>query len=227
MLKKTLMVATLGTALAAGTLSTTVSAQGDPLLGALVGGGIGAAIGHSVNGHNGAWVGGAVGALAGASIAANSGYYGGYYGPGHGAPAPAYYAPAAPYYYNPAPVYVAPPVVVYRPRPVYARPYYSGARYYGGYGSGYRNGALRALVPVRAPRTLRLSARSSTHVQPRHPAGLFFCVRFSGEGKLTRTRAPLLASRAPISSTPAWRSTISLTMARPSPDPSPFVPGIL
>ncbi len=68
MLKKTLMIATLGTALAAGTLSTTASAQGDPFLGALVGGGIGAAIGNSVNGHNGAWVGGAVGALAGSPI---------------------------------------------------------------------------------------------------------------------------------------------------------------
>ena len=75
MLKKSLVIAVLGTAAAAGTLSTTASAQGDPVLGALIGGGIGAAIGHSVNGRNGAWVGGAVGALTGASIAANSGGY--------------------------------------------------------------------------------------------------------------------------------------------------------
>jgi hypothetical protein len=155
MLKKTLMVATLGTALAAGTLSTTASAQGDPFLGALLGGGIGAAIGHSVNGHNGAWVGGAVGALAGASIAANSGYYGGYnsgyyggdYGPsGYAAPAPAYYAPQP--YYRPVPVHVAPPVV-YRPRPVvYARPYYA-PRYYGGYryGNDSRQGAYGHAYP--------------------------------------------------------------------------------
>ena len=67
MLKKTLIVATLGTALAAGALSTNASAQGDPLLGALVGGGIGAAIGHSVNGVHGAWAGGAIGAVTGSS----------------------------------------------------------------------------------------------------------------------------------------------------------------
>jgi len=141
MVKKTLMVATLGTALAAGTLSTTASAQGDPLLGALVGGGIGAAIGHWVNGHNGAWVGGAVGALAGASIAANYGYYGGYYGPGYVAPAP-YYAPAPAYYYRPAPVVYAAPAIVYRPRPVvYARPYYA-PHYY-----GYRHGAYGHRYP--------------------------------------------------------------------------------
>ena len=41
----------------------------------------------------------------------------------------------------------APPVVVYRPRPVvYARPYY-GARYYGGYGNGYRHGAYGRSYP--------------------------------------------------------------------------------
>ena len=139
MLKKSLVIAVLGTAVAAGTLSTTASAQGDPVLGALIGGGIGAAIGHSVNGNNGAWVGGAVGALTGASIAANSGdYYGGgrYYGPtpAYVAPAPAYYGPAVTYY-PPAPAYYAP--VVYRARPVYyARPYV--ARYPVGQGGhGY------------------------------------------------------------------------------------------
>src|SRR4029453_1849303 len=82
MLKKTLIVATLGTALAAGTLSTSASAQGDPLLGALVGGGMGAAIGHSVNGVHGEWAGGAIGAVTGAAIASQPYYggYGGYYG---------------------------------------------------------------------------------------------------------------------------------------------------
>ena len=62
-------------------VSTSASAQGDPLLGALIGGGIGAAIGHSVNGSNGAWVGGALGAVTGASVAASAGgyYNNGYY----------------------------------------------------------------------------------------------------------------------------------------------------
>ena len=140
MLKKTLIIATLGTALAAGTLSTSASAQGDPLLGALIGGGIGAAIGHSVNGVHGAWAGGAIGAVTGAAIAGAPYNGGGYYGPPGAyvapAPAPAYYGPAP--YYRPAPAYYAPPVV-YPPRPVvYGRPYYA-PRYvaYGGYGYRY------------------------------------------------------------------------------------------
>src|SRR5215831_11191118 len=128
MLKKTLIVATLGTALAAGTLSTSASAQGDPLLGALVGGGIGAAIGHSVNGVHGAWAGGAIGAVTGAAIASPPNY-GGYYS----SPAPAYYGPT----YNATPYYYAPPAVVYSPQPyVYARPYYAPRYVYGGYRYG-------------------------------------------------------------------------------------------
>ena len=127
MLKKGLVIAVLGATVAAGTLSTNAAAQGDPVLGGLIGAGIGAAIGHSVNGATGAWVGGTLGAVTGATIAANSGgYYGnGYYGPSpaYGVPAPAYYAPA-PTYYAPAPVYYAPPAVVYRPRQVaYLAPY--------------------------------------------------------------------------------------------------------
>src|SRR6266478_10046653 len=137
MLKKTLVIGTIATAVAAATLPTPASA-GDPVLGALVGGGIGAAIGHGVNGRNGAWVGGTIGALTGASIAANSGYYnggydnGGYYGPPatYSAPAPVYYGGSATYY-SPPPVYYAPPVVVVRPRPVY------GYGYAPRYGYGY------------------------------------------------------------------------------------------
>jgi hypothetical protein len=128
MLNKSLVIAVLGATAAAGTLSTNASAQGDPVLGGLIGAGIGAAIGHSINGSNGAWVGGTLGAVTGATIAANSGGY--YYGPSpaYGTPAPAYYAPAT-RYYAPAPVYYAPPTVVYRPRPAaYIAPYY-GPRY--------------------------------------------------------------------------------------------------
>lgn len=153
MLKRTLVIGTLATAVAAGTLSAPASA-GDPVLGALVGAGIGAAIGHGVNGHNGAWVGGALGAVTGASIAANSGGYYGSYGPpaaySYNAPGPAYYDGAPAYYappavYAPAPVYVAPPVIVARPRPVYVQSYVARyPAYRGGYvrwqgdGHGYR-----------------------------------------------------------------------------------------
>lgn len=138
MLKRTLVIGTLATAMATATLSPPASA-GDPFLGGLVGAGIGAAIGHSVNGRDGAWVGGALGAVTGASIAANSGYYGdGYYGGGYAAPVSAYYG-AAPAYYAPPrvyaprrvfvrpPVYVAPPVVVVRSRPFVVNAY--GPRY--------------------------------------------------------------------------------------------------
>jgi len=146
MLKRTLVIGTLATAMAAATLSPPASA-GDPFLGGLVGAGIGAAIGHSVNGRDGAWVGGALGAVTGASIAANSGHYGdgyygdgysggGYYGPspGYAAPVSTYYG-AAPAYFAPprvfaprrvfvrAPVYVAPPVVVVRSRPFVVNAY--------------------------------------------------------------------------------------------------------
>jgi hypothetical protein len=125
MLKRSLVIAVLGATVATGTLSTAASAQGDPVLGGLIGAGIGAAIGHSVNGSNGAWVGGALGAVTGATIAAGSGgYYGnGYYAPSPGYAAPGYYGGGAAYY-APAPAYYAPPAVVYRPRPVvYVQPY--------------------------------------------------------------------------------------------------------
>ena len=123
MLKKPLLIATLGAAVALGGLATKAQAA-DPVLGALIGGGIGAAIGHDVNRHGGAAVGGGVGALVGSSIAASSNdyYYGepryyepGYaYAPGYGyapAPAPVYVAPAPRYYVAPAPVYYGPTVV--------------------------------------------------------------------------------------------------------------------
>ena len=194
MLKKTLMVATLGTALAAGTLSTAASAQGDPFLGALVGGGIGAAIGHSVNGHNGAWVGGAVGALAGASIAANSGYYGGIL--------------------RAVGVCRAGARVLRLRHPITARRR-STSRAAGGVSAApgrLRAPVLRAalLRPRWATVTVRLrspdtrtrtrdtdhSSSSSRARRPRHPAGLFFCAGPPAAGKQTRTRAPLLSSRA-------------------------------
>jgi hypothetical protein len=170
MLKKTLMVATLGTALAAGTLSTTASAQGDPFVGALVGGGIGAAIGHSVNGHNGAWVGGAVGALAGASIAANSGYYGGYLRPAiRGARR-----------------------ITLRQH-LLLRTVARVRRAAGGCLSGRGRSSTRA--PITTGRVLRHRPRatgtyrtildplssSSTHVRPRDQAGLFFCAHAPAE----------------------------------------------
>src|SRR3954463_2942314 len=79
-LKKPLLIATLGTAVALAGLSTKAEA-GDPVLGALIGGGLGAAIGHDVNHHGGAAVGAVIGGVLGSSIAASSGpYYGnGYY----------------------------------------------------------------------------------------------------------------------------------------------------
>ena len=204
MLKKTLVIATLGTALTAGAYSTAASAQGDPLLGALVGGGIGAAIGHSVNGHNGAWVGGAVGALAGASIAANSGYYnggyGGYYGPsGYVAPAPAYYGPA-PVYYGPPPVYAPRPSPISYPV-VYGRPSRRPVL-----GSRQRVTITTVTTVTRPTRTRALTASRSRHAA-RHPAGLFL---WDGSGPETkRGRAYHHCLRVRRSEVPAWRSTIS------------------
>ncbi len=179
MLEKTLMVATLGTALAAGTLSTTASAQGDPFLGALVGGGIGAAIGHSVNGHNGAWVGGAVGALAGASIAANSGYYGGF--TGHRGTSRRR------------------PRITLRHPTITARRRSTSRRRWSCIGRARSSTRARittrrvtrrrvTVTAIAAPMVTRTRTRtrdtalslSSTHVQPRHPAGLsFLCERSS------------------------------------------------
>ena len=123
MLKRPLLVAALAATAAASTFSTPASANGEPIIGALIGAGIGAAIGHGVNGHNGAAVGGAIGAIAGAAIAADSQRYydGGYYA----APGPYYAAPAP--YYGGASVYYAPPVRYYGPRRVFAessRPQY-------------------------------------------------------------------------------------------------------
>ena len=129
MLKKTLAIATLGTAVAALSFAGKADAA-DPVLGALIGGGIGAAIGHDVNRHHGGAVGGVVGALIGSSIAADSNrYYAGdrYYDDG-------YYAPSYGAYYAPPPVYYAPPPAYYAP---YGAPivYSSGPayRYRGGY----------------------------------------------------------------------------------------------
>ena len=134
MLKQPLVVAAIAALVATATFSPQALANGDPLLGALVGGSIGAAIGHGVNGRNGAWVGGALGAVTGASIAANAGSYvdRGYYGPqsAYYPPAPVYYG-AATTYYQPAPVYYGPPAVVYRPRQVYVPSYPVYGPYYG------------------------------------------------------------------------------------------------
>src|SRR5512140_3096913 len=113
MFKKSLLIASLGAAVALTAVSMKAEAA-DPLLGALIGGGIGAAIGHDINHHGGGAVGGVIGAVVGSSIAADSnryyyddrpGYYErSYYSP----PAPVYYEPAPRVYYEPAPVYVAP-----------------------------------------------------------------------------------------------------------------------
>lgn len=125
-LKKPLIIATLGAAVALAGVATKAEAA-DPVLGALIGGGIGAAIGDSSHHRNGAAVGGVLGAIIGSSIAADSNryyddrYYGGgryyddrYYAPrGYYAPAPVYgygYAPVVPAYgativYNSGPSY--------------------------------------------------------------------------------------------------------------------------
>lgn len=114
-LKKPLLIATLGTAVALAGLSTQAQAA-DPLLGALLGGGIGAAIGHDINRHGGGAVGGVLGAVIGSSIAADSndyygpGYSSGYYDGGYYAPAPVYAAPVYPafgatYVYDSGPRY--------------------------------------------------------------------------------------------------------------------------
>lgn len=152
MLKKTLVIATLGTAVAGMTFVTQADAA-DPVLGALIGGGIGAAIGHDANRHHGAAVGGVVGALIGSSIASSSnGYYYGdryydarYYDRGYYAPPSyGYYAPAAPVYYS-APYY-APPAfgatIVYDGGPSYRyRDHrYRDHRYYRGERRQYRDG---------------------------------------------------------------------------------------
>jgi len=106
--RKPLIVAALAATVAVGTISTQAYANGDALLGALVGGGIGAAIGHNVHGRDGAAVGGVIGALAGAGIAASSDrYYDGRY-----QAVPVYYGDS---YYQTAPVYYGPPAVVYAP----------------------------------------------------------------------------------------------------------------
>jgi Glycine zipper 2TM domain len=105
--RKPLIVAALAASAAVATISTQAYANGDPLLGALVGAGIGAAIGHNVHGRDGAVVGGAIGALAGASIAAGSDrYYDGRY-----QSVPVYDGDS----YHQTPVYYGYPSVVYAP----------------------------------------------------------------------------------------------------------------
>ena len=128
MLKKTVVIATLGAAVASMGFASRAEAA-DPVLGALIGGGIGAAIGHDANRRHGGAVGGVVGALIGSSIASSSNHYYGdryyddrYYDNRYYAPAPAYgsyYAPA-PVYYAPAPAYYAPSFnIVYSSGPSY------------------------------------------------------------------------------------------------------------
>jgi len=56
-------------------LGTGVSAQADPLGGAIVGGAVGAGVGAAVGGGRGAAVGAAVGATTGAAVGAESGPY--------------------------------------------------------------------------------------------------------------------------------------------------------
>ena len=127
MLKKSLVIATLGAAVASLSFAGKADAA-DPVLGALIGGGIGAAIGHDVNRHHGGAVGGVVGAIIGSSIAADSNrYYGDrYYDDG-------YYAPSYGAYYAPPPVYYAPP-------PAYYAPYGATIVYSSGPSYRYRHG---------------------------------------------------------------------------------------
>lgn len=125
-LKKSLLIASLGAAVALAGLSTKASAA-DPVLGALIGGGIGAAIGHNTHHRDGAAVGGVLGAIIGSGIAADSNRYyddrayydDRYYGGGYYAPSYGYYTPARPYYYAPAPratiVYSSGPTYRHRP----------------------------------------------------------------------------------------------------------------
>jgi hypothetical protein len=94
MLKKSLIVATLGAGLAVAAIPAQARHHNDDrAAGAIVGATIGALIGSSVNGGDGALVGGLLGAVAGAGVAGSHGYYGGYY-------APRYYAPARSYSYR-------------------------------------------------------------------------------------------------------------------------------
>src|SRR5512138_1950713 len=104
-MKRTLLIATAATALAAASLCTSAEAA-DPLAGALIGGGIGAAVGGGP--------GAAVGAVIGTIAAASEGPYYYYDGYGRRAYYDGYYAPPARYY-------EAPPVRYYEPAP---------ARYY-------------------------------------------------------------------------------------------------
>jgi len=127
--RKPLIIAAIAaTTLSVSALSSQAHANGDALLGAVVGAGIGAAIGHDVRGHDGAIVGGAIGAIAGASLAAQSSSYyyydGGYYAAPSTVytPAPAYYG-VAPAYYQAAPIYNARPWVHYASRANYVRVY--------------------------------------------------------------------------------------------------------
>ena len=131
MLKKTLVIATLGTAVAGMSFAGKANAA-DPVLGALIGGGIGAAIGHDVNRHHGGAVGGVVGALIGSSIAADSNRY--YYGDRYYDDR--YYAPAYGAYYAPPPVY-------YAPAPAYYSPYGATIVYSSGPSYRYRSGGYR------------------------------------------------------------------------------------
>jgi hypothetical protein len=108
MLKKTLIIATLGTAIAAAAIPAEArSRHDDRAAGAIVGATLGALIGSSVHGGDGAIVGGVLGAVAGAGVA-GSHYYGGGYYTGY-APsyyvAPRYYAPRYRSGYRPARIY--------------------------------------------------------------------------------------------------------------------------
>jgi hypothetical protein len=124
-LKKPLIIATLGAAVALAGLSTKAQAA-DPLIGALIGGGIGAAIGDSTHHRNGAAVGGVIGALVGSSIAHDSNRY--YYDDRY-----AYGGDR--YYYEPRRYYAPAPVYGYAP----AYPVYGGATIVYSSGSRHRH----------------------------------------------------------------------------------------
>lgn len=124
----------IGLLVASAGVAPLAMAEGNTVVGALIGAGVGSALGHSVGGRNSTAIGGVLGAMTGAAIASNpyrDDYYGrpvrvqnnyytqpsGYYGDAQ----PVYSAPPVynpPVYYNPGAVYVAPPAaVVYQSYP--------------------------------------------------------------------------------------------------------------
>jgi hypothetical protein len=225
MLKKTLMVATLGTALAAGTLSTTASAQGDPLLGALVGGGIGAAIGHSVNGHNGAMGRWGCRRAGGRQHRRQLRVLRRLLRAGYARRRPVTTLRQHPTTTTRRRSYVAPPVVVYRPRPVLRA-------------LRITTGRVTTADTVTGTATVPTVTRTRTRTRDTDPfefrvartlspvirRGCFF-VQVRAEESAREPERRASRSRAPISSTRHGARRFP-SRCEAQTGPSPFVPGI-